>query len=68
MTVDSENVIETEALNYLGGYIAHKFRNKHASLGFADTEGINSDWISHIRMKILYRPSSHFLQNLKEME
>ena len=68
MRVDSENLIATEALNYLGRYIPHKFNNKRASLGFAGTEEINSDWKCHIKRKILYRPSSHFLENLKETE
>ena len=68
LAMESENAIETEALNYLGGYIAHKFKNKYVSLGFPDNEGTNNDWIFRVRRKVLYRPSSQFFNNLREVE
>ncbi|XP_064108059.1 uncharacterized protein LOC135216609 [Macrobrachium nipponense] len=46
--VESENGIEIEALNYLGGYIAHKYKKTYPSVGFPEIEGLNNDWNSKV--------------------
>ena len=63
-----EAQIENESLNYVGGFVASKFRSKYPSLGSADVDGTGEDWISYVKKKILYRSSDQFKKNLQKME
>ena len=62
----AENVIEEEALRYIGGYIVRKFSMKYPYLGSKanSTELQTSTWIAAVNKGDLYVPSEEFFSKL----
>lgn len=60
--------IEPEGLNYIGGFVAHKFRYKYAFLGTPTKFLTKTDkWLFFISRENCIQPSENFLMAMKVM-
>ena len=58
--------IESEGLNYIGGFVAHKFRHKYAFLGTPTKFLRKTDkWLFFISRGNCIQPSENFLMAMK---
>lgn len=69
-TIASENIIEKEALIYIAGYVAHRFRKTHPSLG-SPTKSlslIGDSWLGCISRGNCIYPADDFLRAAEVMD
>lgn len=66
----NQNILDKNALLYVTGYVAHKFRNRYTNLGIPTKAlpNLSNDLISTISRGNLMYPSTDFFQTAKIMD
>lgn len=61
-------VVPHEALQYIAGYVAHRFRNQYPELGGIDLAPQPINWIQYLSRGGLVTPSDKFMRNIVTAE